>query len=67
MELKIPGSQLTKVTNSHDVLSGEAMVSGDVVTVGGGIAVDGGLSLYVLLVPSRNLTLSWFPFWEMSG
>ncbi|MNO89400.1 hypothetical protein D3C76_808810 [compost metagenome] len=30
MELKIPGSQLTKVTNSHDVLSGEAMVSGDV-------------------------------------
>lgn len=35
MELRIPGSQLTKVTNSHDVLSGEAEVSGEVVIVGG--------------------------------
>ncbi|MEK4515989.1 FAD-dependent oxidoreductase [Paenibacillus sp. FSL H8-0122] len=37
MELRIPGSQLTKVTNSHDVLSGEAMVTGEVVIVGGGL------------------------------
>lgn len=37
MELRIPGSQLTKVTNSHDVLSGEAKVSGEVVIVGGGL------------------------------
>ncbi|WP_405113214.1 FAD-dependent oxidoreductase [Paenibacillus sp. FSL K6-1217] len=37
MELRIPGSQLTKVTNSHDVLSGEATVTGEVVIVGGGL------------------------------
>lgn len=37
MQLNIPGSQLTKVTNSHDVLSGEAMVSGEVVIIGGGL------------------------------
>ncbi|SET03757.1 FAD-dependent oxidoreductase [Paenibacillus sp. NFR01] len=37
MELKIPGSQLTKVTNSHDVLSGKVNVSGNVVIVGGGL------------------------------
>ncbi|MDF2923863.1 MAG: oxidase [Paenibacillaceae bacterium] len=37
MELKVPGSQLPLVTNSHDVLSGKAKVAGQVVIVGGGL------------------------------
>jgi 2,4-dienoyl-CoA reductase-like NADH-dependent reductase (Old Yellow Enzyme family)/thioredoxin reductase len=37
MKLNIPGGNLSKVTNSHDVLAGEAKVSGKVVVVGGGL------------------------------
>ncbi|WP_040952837.1 NAD(P)/FAD-dependent oxidoreductase [Gorillibacterium massiliense] len=37
MELKVPGSQLPMVTNSHDVLSGKKTVSGKVVIIGGGL------------------------------
>ncbi len=37
MSLNIPGGNLPKVTNSHDVLSGKAVVTGKVVVVGGGL------------------------------
>ncbi|WP_150266220.1 FAD-dependent oxidoreductase [Paenibacillus tepidiphilus] len=37
IELKVPGSQLPNVTNSHDILSGKASVSGKVVVIGGGL------------------------------
>ncbi|WP_438432078.1 bile acid Fe-S flavoenzyme BaiCD [Gorillibacterium sp. sgz500922] len=37
MALRVPGSDLPLVTNSHDVLSGKAVVSGKVVIVGGGL------------------------------
>lgn len=37
MKLNIPGSKLSNVTNSHDVLAGKAKVDGDVVVVGGGL------------------------------
>jgi 2,4-dienoyl-CoA reductase-like NADH-dependent reductase (Old Yellow Enzyme family)/thioredoxin reductase len=37
MNLNVPGGDLDKVTNSHDVLSGKASVSGRVVVIGGGL------------------------------
>ncbi|WP_310551167.1 bile acid Fe-S flavoenzyme BaiCD [Paenibacillus glufosinatiresistens] len=37
MELRVPGNELSFVTNSHDVLSGRVPVSGRVVIVGGGL------------------------------
>ncbi|QUL53431.1 FAD-dependent oxidoreductase [Paenibacillus tritici] len=37
MELKVPGSHLPMVTNSHEVLSGKIAVSGKVVIIGGGL------------------------------
>lgn len=37
MELRVPGSDLPIVTNSHQILSGEATVSGKVIVVGGGL------------------------------
>jgi pyruvate/2-oxoglutarate dehydrogenase complex dihydrolipoamide dehydrogenase (E3) component len=37
MELRVPGSVLPMVTNSHDVLSGKKTVSGKVVIIGGGL------------------------------
>lgn len=37
MNLNIPGGNLPKVTNSHDVLSGKAEVHGKVVVIGGGL------------------------------
>ena len=37
MKLRVPGAELSKVTNSHDVLAGKVSVSGDVVVVGGGL------------------------------
>lgn len=37
MELKIPGNDLSMVTNSHDVLSGQSKVTGRVVIIGGGL------------------------------
>ncbi|MDY8023272.1 FAD-dependent oxidoreductase [Paenibacillus polymyxa] len=37
MELKVPGSHLPLVTNSHDVLAGKLTISGKVVVVGGGL------------------------------
>lgn len=37
MELRVPGSHLPMVTNSHDVLSGKAKVAGKVVIIGGGL------------------------------
>ncbi|UMV45969.1 NAD(P)/FAD-dependent oxidoreductase [Paenibacillus macerans] len=37
MELKVPGSHLPIVTNSHDVLYGKSAITGKVVVVGGGL------------------------------
>lgn len=37
MKLNIPGGDLDKVTDSHDVLSGNAQISGRVVVIGGGL------------------------------
>jgi 2,4-dienoyl-CoA reductase-like NADH-dependent reductase (Old Yellow Enzyme family)/thioredoxin reductase len=37
MKLSVPGSDLPNVTNSHDVLAGEASVCGNVVIIGGGL------------------------------
>ena len=37
MKLKVPGANLSHVTNSHDILAGNAMVSGEVVVIGGGL------------------------------
>jgi 2,4-dienoyl-CoA reductase-like NADH-dependent reductase (Old Yellow Enzyme family)/thioredoxin reductase len=37
MNLNIPGGNLPKVTNSHDVLSGKAEAHGRVVVIGGGL------------------------------
>lgn len=37
MKLNIPGGDLDKVTDSHDVLSGKAQISGRVVVIGGGL------------------------------
>lgn len=37
MELRVPGSELPLVTNSHDILSANATVSGKVVIIGGGL------------------------------
>jgi pyruvate/2-oxoglutarate dehydrogenase complex dihydrolipoamide dehydrogenase (E3) component len=37
MSLNVPGSNLSHVTNSHDVLAGKSMASGKVVVIGGGL------------------------------
>lgn len=37
MSLNIPGANLSKVTNSHDILSGKATAAGRVVIIGGGL------------------------------
>ncbi len=37
MELNIPGGDLEKVKNSHQVLSGEESIKGNVVVIGGGL------------------------------
>ena len=37
MKLRVPGADLTHVTNSHDILAGNSMVAGEVVVIGGGL------------------------------
>ena len=37
MKLRVPGADLSHVTNSHDILAGNSMVAGEVVVIGGGL------------------------------
>ena len=37
MKLNVPGSNLSHVTNSHDILAGNSLASGEAVVIGGGL------------------------------